>query len=198
MGRQAIMALGAFATMQENPEIVALAKSVNNAALEAADTAEALRPVIGSMANIGDPESLEYVERFTLDPRYDVRMATARIIRRMDPEDTERFLVDWMTREPSVFVRGEVWNTHARQLHDANVPLSEALRPIAVHHLREGNLPISAVSTLVRLLGPSAEEDEDVRSVLIATGRTDHDGRSGIRRQVVRWLDIEGVQEVYR
>ena len=195
-GRHALMALGALATMQQHPDITDLAMRTVDAALVQVTDAGSLRPVVGAIANLGDPTLLAAVEPWTRHPDVEMRDAVSRVVRRMPPEATEVFTRTWLAQETSTLVRGDVWTTVARQHRDAAQSLSPALLELAVDHLRSP-LEIGPQLELVHLLGPLASTDPGARDALVRLALQERDSASQLTSVIARYLDADALAEVF-
>ncbi|TVQ95427.1 MAG: HEAT repeat domain-containing protein [Deltaproteobacteria bacterium] len=195
MARQSMLALGTMATMQQDPEITILAEETAIRALSAGHDPATVRPAVGTIANLGDPRLLPEVDPLTRHPDWQVRQASARAVRRMHPEDSEAFVLEWLRREASAFVRGELWLTISRQHLDHGLPPSPELAALAATQIHQ-NMDVGVQMAVLHIIGPLAAEHPVIHDSLERLARDERDTRSGLLEIAARHLDAATLSEV--
>lgn len=138
LARQAILALGAMASMHpRDEETRAIADTTITRALASVSKPLNRRPIYGAIANIGDPLHLQLVADIPTHQDKRMRKAAARVFRRMDPNRSDAFVVAWLEQETSTQVKRELWDTLERQTYDAQEDPSDTILELAKSELDE-------------------------------------------------------------
>lgn len=197
LGREALLALGMMADLQKSPAIASLAVQAARGALTAGgDRPSALRPAFGALANLGDPEFLGDLEPYSRHPVAKVREYATVAVRRMPPEKTLPFVLDWLRREQDPFVKRELYQVIERQHVDARIAPDRALVLQAVRDLAASQPTLIARKAMLRIVGRGGAGIPEARATLQAEARRALKARDGLFDTIAPMLTPDEVREV--
>ena len=149
------------------------------------------------MANLGDPSLLPEAVPYTFSKEERVRRAAAKVVRRMNPADTESFSVDWLRHETSLFVKKDIFVTLEAQHFDAKASAGRQLSRVLIDELRNEEHGVIARKALLRLVGASSlSQEPEVRALLKAQAKRALARRDGLASDALGLLTPEEIREV--
>ena len=193
--REALLALGALAGQQQNPEITAIASDAVREALRRGHNPVTLRPALGALANVGEPALLQDAAPFAAHPDARIREEAAIVVRRMAPDKTLDFVKAWLDRETDGQVKRELYAVLERQHVDARVAPAPSLVQRAVADLR-AQPSLLTRKAIVLLLGKAGPGTPEVRAALVAQARIELREHTGLYDTLAGLLTPEELQEV--
>jgi hypothetical protein len=194
--RNSALALGMMVGVRpRSPEVQAEARAAIEALLATGRTARELSPAFGAMGNTGDPSYLEDLAPFTRNPDPDIRAVAPRGFRRLKPEQTEAFVLEWLARETSPDVKRELFHVLHLQHIDAQRDVSPELAHQAAVHLAQQPYLLTRQS-LVRLLGPVAATNQEAMAVLLAQAPRELESASGLYTLIANYVPGEELSRV--
>lgn len=196
VARNSALALGMMVGVRpRSPDVQAEARAAIRALLATGRTARELSPAFGAMGNTGDASYLEDLAPFTRNPDPDVRAVAPRGFRRLKPEQTEAFVLEWLSRETSPDVKRELFHVLYLQHVDAQRDLSPELAHQAAVHLAQQPSLLTRQS-LVRLLGPLAPTNAEAMAALLAQVPLEVKSSSGLYSLIANYVPGEELSRV--
>ena len=194
---EALLAVSTMAGLHDEAEVRAVAlESIRDHLRPGADP-RSLGTALKALANLGDPALLTEAQPFTLSADERVRRAATKVVRRMRPLDTETFAVSWLAREPSLFVKKDLFVTLEAQHFDARAKVSGELARLLVQELADERHGVIARKALLRLVANSeGASAPSVRAVLKAQARRALKRRDGLEAEALQLLTPEEMREV--
>jgi hypothetical protein len=197
LARESLLALGMMADLQKDPVVTELAvRTIRSAITAGGDRPVALRPAFGALANLGDSELLSEVEPYSRHTDAKVREYATIAVRRMPPEKTLRFVLDWLRREQDPFVKRELYGVLERQHVDAKATPDPELVRQAARDLTGSRPTLIARKAMLRLVGRGGAGLSDVRPVLMAEARRALKARDGLFDTIAPMLTPVEIREV--
>jgi HEAT repeat protein len=194
---ESLLAVSTMAGRNEDPDVRAEATAAVREHLRASADRRTQGTALKALANLGDPALLGEAVPFTTSPEERVRRAAAKVVRRMNPADTEAFSVDFLLREPSLFVKKDLFVTIEAQHFDAKAPAGARLAPVLVDELRSEEHGVIARKALLRLVGGSVVAQEPaVRALLKAQAKRALARRDGLASVALELLTPDEIREV--
>lgn len=194
---ESLLALSTMAGLHEDVEVRGEALDALRAHLRAGADPRSQGTALRALANLGDAALLAEAAPFTASPDEGVRRAATKVVRRMAPADTEAFSLQFLAREPSLFVKKDLFVTLEAQHFDAHAPAGRQLAPALVQELQDERHGVIARKALLRLVGASAVAQEPaVREVLKAQARRALKRQDGLAGDVLQLLTPEEIREV--
>lgn len=167
MARNSALALGMLVGVRtRGSDVQDEASGMISDLLAGPQTAGDLRPAFGAMGNTGDVAYLPVLESYARHSDPEVRAAATKGFRRLKPEQTNEFVVSWLSRETSPEVKRELFHVIHHQHLDAREDVSETLARFAAAHLAEQPMVLTRQS-LVRILGPLASKYPFAKAALL-------------------------------
>ncbi|MCA9577150.1 MAG: HEAT repeat domain-containing protein [Sandaracinaceae bacterium] len=195
LAREALLALGAMAGLQDDDAITAVAMVAVDQRLARAESAAELSSAFGAIGNIGKSQHLPRVLPFTTDPDPTVREAAAFALRRMDPSEAGPFVAEWLSRESHPLVKRRIYQTLVRQSADASAPQPDTVLSMALHELATQPESVMTRKALIRLVGACVPRSDAARQALIAQIPVELAARSDLYSEVVRFLAPDDIRE---
>jgi hypothetical protein len=156
---EALLALG----MVVNYGAPAVRDQAKGVLLEHAASAigfDQIAPVVGGVANTGDPDFLVHIRRWTRDPDDQVRYLAATSFRRMPVEKTEELQTAWIAAEADLRVKGAIYDAAWKQAFDQLRPAAKAIIALAIDAVKRNDDNFTLRQNLIRVLGEAAKSDE--------------------------------------
>jgi hypothetical protein len=193
LARNSLLALGMLiGTGTRPPAVQDEARAAIREALARGTTALDLRPAFGAMGNTGDVAWLAELETYSHHADPDVRAVAAHGFRRLEPEQSEAFVVGWLSRETSPDVKRELFHVIHHQHLDAQRNVSASIARLAAVHLREQPLLLTRQS-IVRVLGPLASTNVEAKAALLDQVPRELNFSTGMYNLISMYVDGDDV-----
>ncbi len=194
---EALLAVTAFAGLQQDDGIRQVAEASVRELLDANASIATQRSSLHALGNLGDARLLALARPFTLSPHEQVRQAATHAVRRLAPADSKDLVLEWLAREPSLLVKRDLFEQLQRQHFDARAKVDPALARVVMAELAGGRHAVIARKAMIRLLGQAENStDPSVREALKAQARLEFKRGSNLFSEVLAQLTPEEVREV--
>lgn len=194
---ESLLALSTMAGLHEDSEVRGVAVDAVRERLTPDADRRTQATALKAMANLGDPSLLPEAVPYTFSKEERVRRAAAKVVRRMNPADTESFSVDWLRRETSLFVKKDVFVTLEAQHFDAKASAGRQLSRVLIEELKNEEHGVIARKALLRLVGASSlSQEPEVRALLKAQAKRALARRDGLASDALGLLTPEEIREV--
>jgi hypothetical protein len=193
LGREALLALGALAGMQQDEGVTQVAVAAAALTIDEGQDPIERRPGYGALANIGDPTYMNYADEGSREPDARDREAAAIVVRRMHPDETSDFVAAWLAREPDAHVKEAIYTPVDLQTIDYPVPVSPRLIDQALTDLAAKPRVITR-KAILNILGRAVQRYPQARQALLRQIPYELQEDSGIYDVIVRYLDPDEVR----
>jgi hypothetical protein len=199
--REAALALGMMAALKTEtaPDVKRVAVDAVKDMLGQGHRWHELRPAFSTIANIGDPSLLSLAAPYTQSSDPLIRKASAVVIRRMKPEDSERFALDWMRRERDPDVKRQIYNHLQSQLFDAQqAPTADVLAQ-AVADLQSDPPPqLLTRQSILRIISSSVQAKpeliKELRPILVKQLEHEYKTQTGLGDLISPLLQVGDIE----
>lgn len=194
--RESALAVGMMAGLRGDTEVEIknVALTVVPQLLAVGSTARLLSPAFGTIANIGDPQTLSLVRPYTESADAAVRAVAVRSIRRMSPQETGDFTATWLGRETDASVKRELYGTIAKQAYDAQQPVTAGVVQRAIADL-QSNPGLLTRKAIIKILGQQAATDSAAKTALMNQIAFETKENSGLYSVIAGYLSTDDISK---
>lgn len=192
-GRNAVLSAGMLAGLTHDDEGAALVRGLVTPYLGGPDV-RLSRLGFAAIGNLGSPDDLELITRWSRDADVDVRAQVPQALRRLPLEQVGAFEREWLERETAPDVKRELWHLLFRQLADEQRPLPDEFLTVAIKDL-EAQHPALTRQTLINLLAQRIDVPA-AKAALLAQAPVEFEQRSGLYGVIAEHVPADDLSRV--